>query len=158
MQCSYCNEPISDGVWNFSEDVYKMSLCRKHQFWFQKTLQSNRTTRETLYLFLRLKQNNLNPILEFWDGFKTVDIAIPHANIHIEVDGRQHNTDHLVALADLQRTFFSLKNGITTIRIPNSLVHEGLEDCVDCLTQIINIPKNNTTANRDIVSNSYRAL
>jgi len=75
--------------------------------------------------------------LELFDGYKTVDIAVPDANIHIEVDGAQHHTSSRQALADLKRTYYSLQQGIYTIRIPNNLVRYHLPETVDFVARII---------------------
>jgi len=75
--------------------------------------------------------------LELFDGYKTVDIAVPAANIHIEVDGSQHHSSSRQALADLKRTYYSLQQGIYTIRIPNNLVRYHLPETVDFVARII---------------------
>jgi len=86
--------------------------------------------------------------LELFDGYKTVDIAIPAANIHIEVDGSQHHTSSRQALADLKRTYYSLQQGIYTIRIPNNLVRYHLPETVDFVARIIQTNARRTRRNR----------
>lgn len=86
--------------------------------------------------------------LELFDGYKTVDIAIPEANIHIEVDGSQHHTSSRQALADLKRTYYSLQQGIYTIRIPNSLVRHNLPEAVDFVARIIETNASRTRRRR----------
>lgn len=71
-----------------------------------------------------LKKNGLKAELEKHDGFKTVDIVIENARVHIEVDGGHHNYSQKQALADLKRTFHSFKKGYLTLRIPNSLIKD----------------------------------
>ena len=83
--------------------------------------------------------------LELFDGYKTVDIAVPAANIHIEVDGAQHHTSSRQALSDLKRTYYSLQEGIYTIRIPNALIRHNLPETVDFVAKII---KTNATRTR----------
>jgi len=75
--------------------------------------------------------------LELFDGYKTVDIAVPAANIHIEVDGAQHHTSSRQALADLKRTYYSLQQDIYTIRIPNALIRHNLPEAADFVARII---------------------
>jgi len=86
--------------------------------------------------------------LELFDGYKTVDIAVPDANIHIEVDGAQHHTSSRQALADLKRTYYSLQQGIYTIRIPNNLVRYHLPETVDFVARIIQTNARRTRRNR----------
>ncbi len=85
-------------------------------------MQEDSNTKSNLILYLILRQLGANPKLQKCDGNKTVDIAIEEAKIHIEVDGVHHNKDSYQALSDLKRTYHDLQKGITTIRIPNSLV------------------------------------
>lgn len=78
-----------------------------------------------------------NPLLNKRDGYKTIDIAIEKAGIHIEVDGVQHNLNPLQAMSDLKRTYYDMEVGIYTIRIPNSLIRENLLECADYLMRIV---------------------
>jgi len=86
--------------------------------------------------------------LELFDGYKTVDIAVPDANIHIEVDGSQHHSSSRQALSDLKRTYYSLQQGIYTIRIPNNLVRYHLPETVDFVARIIQTNARRTRRNR----------
>ena len=86
--------------------------------------------------------------LELFDGYKTVNIAVPAANIHIEVDGSQHHSSSRQALADLKRTYYSLQQGIYTIRIPNNLVRYHLPETVDFVARIIQTNARRTRRNR----------
>ena len=75
--------------------------------------------------------------LEKWDGYKTIDIAIPECKINIEVDGLQHNFNADQALSDLQRTYYSFLKGYLTLRVPNSLLEENLDDAADYITKFL---------------------
>lgn len=66
-----------------------------------------------------------------------MDIAIQKAGIHIEVDGKQHNLNPDQAMSDLKRTFHDLELDIYTIRIPNALIRENLNECAEYLMRII---------------------
>jgi very-short-patch-repair endonuclease len=83
-----------------------------------------------------LRAKGINTFLEIWDGHKHIDVAIPQCKLNIEVDGLQHNTKPNQALADLKRTFYSFKEGFFTLRIPNSLVENHFEECVDLIVEI----------------------
>lgn len=141
MNCSFCNEPLDIAVANYSIDRFNALLCRSHQHWFKKALKEDYNTKFVLCLYLRLKELGVNPYLNLKDGHKTVDIAIRHAKIHIEVDGVQHNIHSNQAMRDLQRTYHDLEKGIYTIRIPNSLVNDYLFECADYLVKIIEARK-----------------
>jgi very-short-patch-repair endonuclease len=76
--------------------------------------------------------------LEKFDGFKTIDIAIPLAKINIEVDGVHHNANSQQALADLKRTYYSFLEGYYTLRIPNSLLRSNLEETTEYIAEMCN--------------------
>ena len=50
----------------------------------------------------------------------------------------QHNFNHKQALKDLKRTFHSFKKGYVTLRVPNKLIQEKLEETADYITHILN--------------------
>ena len=77
---------------------------------------------------------------EWWDGYKHIDIVDIEANVHIEVDGLEHQEDHEQALLDLKRTFYSFLDGCFTLIIPNSLVNadECFDETVNLIEHILN--------------------
>jgi hypothetical protein len=131
--CLQCDIPISKGIHDFSKDVYGVPLCIHHQILIYESMATN----EAKALFLALKINKVPAVLEYSDGFKTVDIAIP-GKLYIEVDGAQHD-DADEALTDLLRTFHSWnKEKIPTVHIPNSLVNDPylFKKAVSCLSEM----------------------
>ncbi len=135
--CIECKEVINTTVFNFSTSNFGTPLCMTHQDLLREKMQSNKITTESLMLYFALKQREVPAHLEKYDGFKTIDIAVPHARVNIEVDGPQHNMSPKQALADLKRTYFSFKKGYFTLRIPNTLVKENLEETADMITEIL---------------------
>lgn len=97
-----------------------------------------KATPEAVKLYNALKKEKVPAYLEKWDGYKHIDIAIPEAMINIEIDGSHHNLHSKQALADLKRTYFSFKKGYFTLRIPNSLIREHLDEVVDLVIEILN--------------------
>ena len=118
-------------------------LYRKVRLWLLPKVSPEAKT-----LHRALVQLGIPAELELFDGYKTVDIAIPAANIHIEVDGAQHHTSSRQALADLKRTYYSLQQGIYTIRIPNTLVRHNLPETVDFVARIIQTNARRTRRSR----------
>ncbi len=137
MTCSYCSKPLSQAVAEYSLNSFNVQLCRSHQHWFTKALNEDHNTKFVLQLFVRLRELGANPFLNKWDGYKTVDIAIEKAGIHIEVDGVHHNQNPLQAMSDLKRTYYDMEFGIYTLRIPNSLIRENLYECADYIMRIV---------------------
>ena len=91
---------------------------------------------EALSLYFALKSNNLPVKLEFWDGKKTIDIAIPD-KLYIEVNEEQ-DIDADKALTDLLKTFHELKDKIPNIRVSNAQMRNSyqFEIIVDKLTDL----------------------
>ena len=135
--CNECNCFIPDKVFRYSNEMFGFSLCYKHQSWYKEILSV--TTEENLLLYFALKERGVPAEIEKFDGYKHIDIAIPQARVNIEVDGRQHNTDHRQALSDLKRTYHSFLKGFLTLRIPNSLVRENVEETADYILDILKI-------------------
>jgi len=131
--CLQCDKTITKGVSDFSKEVYGVPLCIRHQI----LIHESTSTQEAKALFLALKINKVPAVLEYSDGIKTIDIAIP-GKLYIEVDGRDHH-DADQALTDLLRNFHSWnKEKIPTIRIPNSLINDPhlFKKAVNCLTEM----------------------
>ena len=76
------------------------------------------------------------------DGNKTIDIAVVDAKVNIEVDCHQHVSNPKQVLSDLKRTYFSLQKGFLTLRIPNALIREYLEETADYITAFLLENKN----------------
>jgi len=99
-------------------------------------------TAEATRLYLSLKRRGVPAELEKFDGYKTIDIAVADAKVNIEVDGHQHISNPKQALSDLKRTYFSLQKGFLTLRIPNALIREYLEETADYITTFLLENKN----------------
>jgi hypothetical protein len=137
MNCVECNKPIDKAVFYYSIEVFDFPLCRNHQEWIRNL--DAKTTDEAIYLYLALRECGVPAVLEKADEYKTVDIAIEEAKVHIEVDGMHHNFDSKQAMSDLKRTFHSFKKGYFTLRIPNPLIRYHLEDTVDWIIELLHI-------------------
>jgi len=92
-------------------------------------------------LFFTLKARNIDAMLAYFDGKKTVDICIPESKLFIEVDGHQHNTNASQAMSDLMRTYYALKDDYFTLRIPNSLVRQELKQTIKFIVFICDLRK-----------------
>lgn len=83
-----------------------------------------------------LSKRGINSMLEYSDGNKHVDIAIPDAHIYIEVDGLQHFTNPKRIIADFGRTYYSDADGFNTFHIPNIIIEQYLEDVANALAEV----------------------
>ncbi len=139
LNCQHCHCHIDQWVYDFSINTYGFHLCIPCQKLFENY--SVITTRETIQLYFSLKDRGVPAELEKFDGHKAIDIAVVEARVNIEVDGPQHNSDYRQALADLKRTYYSFRKGYLTLRIPNSLVRNNLQETAEYITEFLVLNK-----------------
>ena len=135
--CIECNKHIDNRVYNYSTENFGHPMCIPCQNWFKDMVEHSSATNESIDLYFALKRRDVPAILEKNDGFKTIDIAVPHAKVNIEVDGAHHNYSSEQAMRDLHRTLYSFKKGYSTLRIPNSLARHNLEEAADLITEFL---------------------
>ncbi|MGB5357197.1 MAG: hypothetical protein WBN11_10940 [Eudoraea sp.] len=130
MTCLECKTKLSYTDHKNSMDTYGVELCEKHKTRMDKLHRLNKTPIEAIKLYYGLKEAGANPMLEWWDGKKSVDIAFSRVKLNIEIDTDYHMMTHEQALNDLENTMHSFKNGFTTIRIPHTLIKHFLSETV----------------------------
>ena len=143
--CLECKKIISYAEYKYSKEKYEKVLCRgcqkesgkEKKKEYPKIERPSKPTDEAKKLYNALKRKGVPVELEKFDGYKHIDIAVVAAKINIEVDGGQHHNPKQ-ALADLKRTYHSFKKGYFTLRIPNSLVKEHLNETADCIFDMLN--------------------
>ncbi len=89
MRCLECRLPISWGVHEFSQRIYGHSLCMRDQF----LLEESGASAHIIDLYLALKQRNFPFVLEYFDGYKQVDLALP-GKLYIEIN-ESYNLERL---------------------------------------------------------------
>ncbi|NNE76829.1 MAG: hypothetical protein HKN31_07120, partial [Pricia sp.] len=107
-----------------------LELCSEHLDRMFNLMENNNTPREAIQLYYGLKAAGVNAMLEWWDGNKSIDIAISRVKLNIEIDAEYHMLTHEQAINDLEKAMHSFKNGFTTIRIPHVLVKYYLKETV----------------------------
>jgi very-short-patch-repair endonuclease len=127
--CFVCKETISKTDYEYSILKVNAGLCQKHQ----KTV-----TRQAIRLSRALKKMSVDNILEYFDGHKTVDMAILNAKLIIEIDGSQHTLDPQQVCADYDREKYSLKDGFFTWRISNRYIDSNLYQTALSVGQLAN--------------------
>ena len=136
QKCIECNYFLNYDTFNYSVYEFGLPLCRQCQNWLREI--KHETTEQTLDLYFELKKRGVPAEIEKFDGFKTIDIAVPEAKVNIEVDGKHHNFNPHQALADLKRTYYAFRKGFLTLRIPNSLIEYHLDETADLITDFLN--------------------
>ncbi len=137
MTCLECSENLDYIRHKNSMERLGVELCEKHQTRMVKLIKNNNTPVEAIQLYYGLKEAGVKTMLEWWDGKKSVDIAISRVKLNIEIDAEYHMLTHDQAINDLERTMHSVKNGFTTIRIPHVLIKHYLKETVNNILGIM---------------------
>lgn len=130
MKCVECNKELKYADHYYSLKKLGIALCQQHKDRLLKLKEINGTPIEAILLFYELRTAGVSPMLEWWDGQKSVDIAISRVKLNIEIDTEYEMLTHEQAINDLEQTMHSYKNGFTTIRIPHILIKYYLEETV----------------------------
>jgi len=146
MTCKDCEKSIGHQQYEESMNSLGVQLCEKHTRLIKKVILDNNTPLEAVHLFYALKEAGAYPMLEWWDGKKSVDIAISRVKLNIEIDKDYNMITHQQAINDLEDAMHSFKNGFTTVRIPHLAVKYYLEDTVQNILGIISGLKANIKA------------
>lgn len=113
--CLECGQPISQGVHEFSRELYGYPICMKDQF----LLGESGASAHTVDLYLALKARNFPVKLEYFDGYKCVDIAVP-GKLYIEVSGPDLAERQIIS--ELTGDNDTLEMKIPTILISNAML------------------------------------
>lgn len=130
MTCLECNTELGYSDHKNAMDVLGVELCANHLERMTSLSKINKTPREAIQLYYGLKEVGVTAMLEWWDGNKSIDIAISRVKLNIEIDVEYHMMTHEQAINDLEEAMHSFKNGFTTIRIPHVLVKYYLKETV----------------------------
>ncbi|MEM9000313.1 MAG: hypothetical protein AAGB24_08615 [Bacteroidota bacterium] len=137
MTCKDCGKKIGYQEYRNSIHFIGVPLCKRHTQRIEKIVIERNTPVEAIQLFYALKEAGASPMLEWWDGNKSVDIAISRVKLNIEIDTEYHSITHEQAINDLEEAMHSFKNGFTTLRIPHVAITHYLEDTVQNILGII---------------------
>lgn len=137
MTCKDCDKSIEQQQHKSSIEALGVPLCERHSRLIKSVILDNNTPIEAIHLFYALKEAGAHPMLEWWDGKKSVDIAISRVKLNIEIDKDYNMITHEQAISDLEDAMHSFKNGFTTIRIPHLAIKYYLDDTVKNILGII---------------------
>jgi len=146
MTCKDCGKGIEPLQYRESMDTLGVQLCKRHLGLIQKVIKDNETPVEAVILYYSLKEAGAFPTLEWWDGRKSVDIAISRVKLNIEIDTQYTMITHDQAIMDLEEAMQCFKNGFATLRIPHLVVKYYLVETVQNIMGIISGLKANIKA------------
>lgn len=136
-KCKCCESQIDYREYIYSVDTFNIAMCQ--QCARDYVVKVSASTPYEQLLHAALVNNGVNAQLQYFDGYKTVDIAILSARLHIEVDGSQHGNARQ-GFTDLWRTYYSMQNDdIYTLRIPNALISHNVDEAVSIITQFVSL-------------------
>lgn len=96
-----------------------------------------KSTPQVMALVEALRERGVYVEREHSDGHKHIDIFIPEAKIYIEVDGAQHDMRPKQVFADLNRDYFSAKEGFFTKHITNQEIENHLETIANAIAKVV---------------------
>ncbi|MCW5515401.1 hypothetical protein [Muriicola sp. Z0-33] len=137
MKCLECNNELSYIDHKNAMELFGLELCSQHTQRMEKLMRRNGTPLEAVQLYYGLKAAGVHPMLEWWDGNKSIDIAVSRVKLNIEIDTEYQMLTHEQAINELEETMHSYKNGFTTIRIPHILIKHYLQETVNNIMGII---------------------
>src|SRR3990172_12387449 len=125
--CSVCKETISENVYRYSIDHFGKALCMTHQKTPFYANPQEKVTPQAKILSKALNDLRVKHELEYYDGHKHVDIAIPSARLYLELEGTQHAFNPKQMIADDERDKHSHKDGFYTKRIANVWIDKDVD-------------------------------
>ncbi|WP_373073818.1 hypothetical protein [Zeaxanthinibacter enoshimensis] len=136
MTCLECHKELSYIDHKNSMELFDVELCKKHYDRLLRLNRRHKTSLQAIRLYYGLKEAGENPMLAWWDGKKSVDIALPRVKLNVEIDHEPHLYSHKRAMEELEEAMHSMNDGFTTLRIPHMLIAEKMRETVQDILQI----------------------
>jgi hypothetical protein len=130
MICLECKKELGYLDHKNAMDSVGVELCAKHYKRVELLITKHDTSLEAIQLYYALKEAGVSSMLEWWDGKKSIDIAISRVKLNIEIDSEYEKLTEHEAINNLEEAMHSFKNGFTTIRIPHIVVRYYLNETV----------------------------
>lgn len=146
MNCLECSKKLGYLDHRMAIDSLGLELCTNHRLRMEKLIEMYGTPVEAVQLYYGLKEAGVSAMLEWWDGKKSVDLAISRVKLNIEIDDTYEMMTHEQAINDLEEAMHSFRNGFTTIRIPHVLIKHYLKETVYNILGIMDGLKSNIRA------------
>ncbi|MDC6351400.1 hypothetical protein PP178_07530 [Zeaxanthinibacter sp. PT1] len=136
MTCLECHKELSYIDHKNAMELFGVELCRRHYDRLLKLNKRQKTSLQAIRLYYGLKEAGENPMLAWWDGKKSVDIALPRVKLNVEIDHQPQLYSHKRAMEELEEAMQSMNEGFTTLRIPHMLIAEKMRETVQDILQI----------------------
>jgi len=130
MICVECKKELGYIDHRNAMESVGVELCVQHYKRIEVLINKHDTPLEAVQLYYALKEAGVHSMLEWWDGKKSIDIAISRVKLNIEIDSEYEKLTEHEAINNLEEAMHSFKNGFTTIRIPHIVVRYYLNETV----------------------------
>jgi very-short-patch-repair endonuclease len=144
--CLDCKRELNTVELRAAMDHFGVALCEHHQQLIRRIIRRHNTTIEAIQLYYGLKNKGIYPMLEWWDGSKSVDIAISRVKLNLEIDSEYQMLTTEQVLDTLVKRMYDYEDGFTTIRIPKVLIRQCLEDIIEAVQRIADNMKSRARA------------
>lgn len=135
-KCMCCTDPIDYREYTHSMNSFGIAMCQPCTRHYTSKLAQSEPLERVLYAAL-VKKGIRGAELQYFDGVKTVDIAILPARLHIEIHG-SHHVHASQELTDMWRSNYSLKRSdVLTLRIPNLVVLQDVESAATLINKVV---------------------
>lgn len=136
-KCLECKKELTKADKETSLDLFGIDLCSKHGSIMENLVKRHKTPREAIQLYYALKKAGASPMLEWWDGNKSVDIALSRVrlNLEIEMEYKMFTSDQV--LATLEERGYAYNDGFITLRIPHMLIRQWQSETVAAILGIM---------------------
>ena len=137
MKCVECDRKLAHADHKKALDSLGVELCAPHRIRMEKLRKTNNTTKEAIQLYYGLKEQGVQPMLEWWNGIKHIDIALSRVRLNIHIDTDYENITHEQAMNELENTMHFFDNGFNSVRIPSFLIREHFQETIDYILRIM---------------------
>ncbi|MEJ2585404.1 MAG: hypothetical protein P8Z38_10305 [Robiginitalea sp.] len=137
MTCLECEKELSYMDHRRSMELFQAELCPYHRKRLERLLVKSKLPAEAVVLYYGLRQQGIRPMLAWWDGKKTVDLAISRVRLNIAIERGYESLSYRQAMHFLETNLQAFEDGFTSIRIPRQLIRNGLSETVDGILRIM---------------------
>lgn len=137
MTCLECKKELSYMDHRKAIELFDVELCEAHRARMERLMKFQHAPAEAIILYYGLKKAGVKAMLAWWDGKRTVDLAISRVKLNIEIDLGQERLSYEDALGELGPAMHSVRDGFTTLRIPHHLVRVSLKETVESILGVI---------------------
>jgi very-short-patch-repair endonuclease len=95
------------------------------------------SSKQAKMLYEALCKRGINAQLEYFDGHKTVDLAVLNARLFIEVDDLRHFTDPDQIMRDFKRSHYSDGDDFSTFYVTNQIIDKYLDKVADAIVKVV---------------------